>query len=72
MLSMQVEARWAGRAAPFAQSSLADFRWRFTRDRDDQKCEMKHNLATVAKLRFIWIEVQCPNSRFYGQVDWNL
>jgi hypothetical protein len=58
MLSMQVEARWDRCAASFAKCSLADFRWRFTWDRDDQKCEMKHNLATMAKLRFIRIEVQ--------------
>ena len=34
----------------FAQSSHTGFRWGFTGDRDDQKWEMKHNLATAAKL----------------------
>ena len=39
-----------GRNAPwcalFAQGSHTDFRWGFIRDRDGQKCEMKHNYAS--------------------------
>ena len=39
-----------GRNAPwcalFAQGSHTDFRWGFIRDRDDQKCEIKHNYAS--------------------------
>jgi hypothetical protein len=44
------------------------FVWGFTRDRYDQKCEMKHNLDTVAKLPvptghvltlvIIWLKVE--------------